>query len=407
MTATALTARPQDLTRSPDSQWEADLKTRTRAAVEVAKAHATHVDDSSSFPAAAFAELRKQRLLGLLVPRALGGEGASLADVIDVCYSLGQACSSTGLIYAMHQVKLGCIVRHSHGNAAVDAILRRCATDQLLLASSTTEGDAGGNIRSSDAAIVTNGREVTLQRDASVISYGTDADGLVTTARRAADAQTSNQVLMVVLKSDYTLEKTQGWNVLGMRGTTSEGFTLKVRTSSDHVLAEPYEKIHTQTMVPFAHLTWGAVWMGIAAAATGRAQSFIRTALRKSAQGTPPPGAPHYIEAVTSLRTLKSVLASSLRSYETHMTDEKALGSLEFQAQITLTKVQASELAAATVMSAMRACGLSGYRNDGEFSIGRHLRDVLSAPIMINNDRIRSNLSSASLMMALPASISD
>jgi acyl-CoA dehydrogenase len=58
-------------------------------------------------------------------------------------------------------------------------------------------------------------------------------------------------------------------------------------------------------------------------------------------------------------------------------------------------------------MSALRTCGLSGYRNDSEFSIGRHLRDVLSAPLMISNDRILSNLSTASLMMALPVSISD
>ena len=42
-------------------------------------------------------------------------------------------------------------------------------------------------------------------------------------------------------------------------------------------------------------------------------------------------------------------------------------------------------------MSAMRACGLSGYRNDSEFAIGRYLRDILSAPIMINNDRILAN----------------
>ena len=47
-------------------------------------------------------------------------------------------------------------------------------------------------------------------------------------------------------------------------------------------------------------------------------------------------------------------------------------------------------------MSAMRACGLSGYRNDGDFSIGRHLRDVLSSPIMINNDRILANVATAS-----------
>ena len=54
-------------------------------------------------------------------------------------------------------------------------------------------------------------------------------------------------------------------------------------------------------------------------------------------------------------------------------------------------------------MSAMRACGLSGYRNDGEFSVGRHLRDVLSSPLMINNDRILANIATASLMSGVPA----
>jgi acyl-CoA dehydrogenase len=53
-------------------------------------------------------------------------------------------------------------------------------------------------------------------------------------------------------------------------------------------------------------------------------------------------------------------------------------------------------------MSAMRACGLSGYRNDGDFSVGRHLRDVLSAPIMINNDRILANSEAAVLMSEPP-----
>lgn len=73
---------------------------------------------------------------------------------------------------------------------------------------------------------------------------------------------------------------------------------------------------------------------------------------------------------------------------------------------ITLTKVQVSELAVATVLTSLRACGLSGYRNDTEFTIGRLLRDVLSAPIMISNDRILTNLATTSLMTPLPASIS-
>jgi acyl-CoA dehydrogenase len=381
------------------------LKTRAQAAATVAAAHAGAVDRDSRFPAEAFAEIRKQGLLGIMVPQPLGGEAASLGEIVDVCYTLGQSCASTGMIYAMHQIKMGCIVRHTHGSAELERILRRIASEQLLMASSTTEGQGGGNVRASEAPVIRDGERITLERKATVISYGAAADGIVTTARRAPDAAASDQVLIVLLKADYTLEPLQGWDTLGMRGTCSEGFTLRAKASPESIVPEPYESIHARTMVPFAHLTWGAVWAGVAAAATGRAQAFIRNAARH-ANGQLPPGAPHFTSAVTSLRTLRSILSAALRQYEQAMNDDKTISSLEFQSMITLTKVEASELAAATVMSAMRACGLSGYRNDGEFSIGRHLRDILSSPIMINNDRILANLATPSLMTPLPTSIS-
>jgi acyl-CoA dehydrogenase len=382
-----------------------DLTARARAAAEVAKANAAAVDAEARFPNESFAEIRKQRLLGIQVPQALGGEGASIAEIADVCYILGQACSSTALIYAMHQIKMACIVRHTKGNAALERVLGRIAAEQLLMASSTTEGQAGGNVRSSEAAVEHDGDHVTLERKATVISYAVEADGVVTTARRAADAAGSDQVLLVLLKADYTLERLQVWDTLGMRGTHSEGFTLRARAAAEQIMPEPYERIHAQTMVPFAHLLWGSVWAGIAAAAAGKAQAFIRMAVRNS-NGQMPPGAAHFTQAVSTLRTLRGVLAANLRSYEAIMSDEKAISALEFQALITLTKVQASELAVTTVLSSLRACGLSGYRNDTEFTIGRLLRDVLSAPLMINNDRILTNLATTSLMTPLPATIS-
>jgi acyl-CoA dehydrogenase len=382
-----------------------DLTARARAAAEVAKTNAGAVDAEARFPSEAFAEIRRQRLLGIQVPQALGGEAASIAEIADVCYILGQACSSTALIYAMHQIKMACIVRHTKGNAALERILGRIASEQLLMASSTTEGQAGGNVRSSEAAVEHDGQQVTLERKATVISYAVEADGVVTTARRAADAAGSDQVLLVLLKADYTLERLQVWDTLGMRGTHSEGFTLRARAAAEQIMPEPYDRIHAQTMVPFAHLLWGSVWAGIAAAATGKAQAFIRHAAR-NANGQMPPGAAHFTQAVSTLRTLRGVLAANLRSYEVIMSDEKAISGLEFQAMITLTKVQASELAVTTVLSSLRACGLSGYRNDTEFTIGRLLRDVLSAPLMINNDRILTNLATTSLMTPLPTSIS-
>jgi len=378
---------------------------RARLAMETALLHASAVDAAARFPSEAFDEIKKQRLLGVMVPEALGGEGATVAELADVCFILGQGCASSALIFAMHQIKMACIIRHAKGNAALERILREVASQQLLLASSTTEGQAGGNVRSSEAPVERVGDEVTLERKATVISYAMEADGIVTTARRAPDAAASDQVLLVLLKKDYTLERLQSWDTLGMRGTHSEGFTLRARAPAQQILPDPYEKIHPQTMVPHAHVLWGSVWAGIAATATAKAQAFVRNALRASG-GQMPPGGAHFTQAASSLRTLRSVLSSALRSYQAVMTDEKALASLEFQTMITLTKVQASELAAATVLAALRACGLSGFRNDSEFSIGRHLRDILSAPLMINNDRILANLAMTSVMTSLPTSIS-
>ena len=383
-----------------------DLSARARAVAVIAANSAIDVDAASRFPAEACAALKEQRLLGVMVSRDLGGEGASIGDVADVCYQLGQACSSTAMIYAMHQIKVACVTRHMRDNAVLASTMRRLCDEQLLLASSTTEGQAGGNVRSSEAPVEHVDGGIQLERKASVISYGAYADGIVTTARRSADAPGSDQVLVAFLKSDYTLTRLQGWNTLGMRGTCSEGYTLKARGQAGQILPEPYETIHAQTMVPFAHLLWGSVWTGIAASATARAQAFIRQAMRTS-NGQLPPGAPQFTQALKTLRTLRGMLATSLRTYERNMNDPKALASVDFQSVITLTKVEASELAVATVMSAMRACGLSGYRADGDFTLGRHLRDVLSSPIMINNDRILANLATSSLMTPIPTSMRD
>lgn len=384
---------------------QTEFTARARAAAEVAALHAAAVDSEARFPAEALAELRRQRLLGAQVPVALGGDGASLSDLADICYILGQSCSSTALMFAMHQIKIACIVRHYGGAAGVERILRRIAGEQLLMASSTTEGQAGGNVRSSEAPVVPDGDMLTLDRKATVISYAVEADGIVTTARRNADAAGHDQVLLVLLKSDYTLERLQVWDTLGMRGTHSEGFTLRARAPAGQLLPQPYDKIHAQTMVPFAHLLWSSVWTGIGAAATAKAQAFLRHVARQSA-GQMPPGAAHYTQALSTLRALRSVLAANLRRYQDIMDDEKALASLEFQASITLVKVQCSEMAVTTVLSSLRACGLSGYRNDTDFSMSRLLRDVLSAPLMINNDRILANLASSSLMTPLPTTIS-
>src|SRR5262245_62133182 len=214
----------------------------------------------------------------------------------------------------------------------------------------------------------------------------------------------SDQVLVVLLKENYSLERLIGWDTLGMRGTCSSGFKLRATGVSEQILPEPYERIHPRTMMPVAHLTWSGAWAGVAAGAVERARLFVRDAARK-AGGQLPPGAGHLTRANASLRTLRGLVASTLHRFETASPDE--LESIDFQTALNLLKVNASELAIATVMSSLQASGLTGYRNDSEFSVGRHLRDVLSSPIMINNDRILANAATASMLGGVPASLRD
>lgn len=382
------------------------LVERAARTATVAAADADGVDRDARFPHKAFELAREQKLLGVMIPAEFGGFGASIHDVTDVCYTLGRACASTAMIYAMHTTKVACVVRHGHGIPWMETMMRRVARDQWLLASSTTEGQNGGNIRASAAAVDVAGDTVSLLRDATVISYGAEADGLVTIARRATDASASDQVLLALARDDYSLKRTLGWETLGMRGTCSTGFELKVDCPTDRVFPESYDKIHAQTMTPFAHLCWSSAWAGIAAAAVTRAQAFVRKAARTSG-GQMPPAAAHFTAAKMSLAKLRALISANIDAFARAEHDERALGSLDFQSSITLLKVQASELAVETVMHAMRTAGLSGYRNDGEFTMGRHLRDVLSSPIMINNDRILANAATSTLMSGVPLSLHD
>lgn len=382
------------------------LVERAARTATVAAADADGVDRDARFPHKAFEVAREQKLLGVMIPAEFGGFGASIHDVTDVCYTLGRACASTAMIYAMHTTKVACVVRHGHGIPWMETMMRRVARDQWLLASSTTEGQNGGNIRASAAAVDVAGDTVSLLRDATVISYGAEADGLVTIARRATDASASDQVLLALARDDYSLKRTLGWETLGMRGTCSTGFELKVDCPTDRVFPESYDKIHAQTMTPFAHLCWSSAWAGIAAAAVTRAQAFVRKVARTSG-GQMPPAAAHFTAAKMSLAKLRALISANIDAFARAEHDERALGSLDFQSSITLLKVQASELAVETVMHAMRTAGLSGYRNDGEFTMGRHLRDVLSSPIMINNDRILANAATSTLMSGVPLSLHD
>ncbi|KXU91116.1 acyl-CoA dehydrogenase [Paraburkholderia monticola] len=371
----------------------------------IAAQHADAVDREARFPLEAFEALKGERLLSAMVPAEYGGAGLSLADIGAICETLAQGCGSTAMIYAMHQIQVACIDSHRGASAWQAHLLSQLAEQQWLLASATSEETIGGNMRTSACSVELDGARFRIEKLAPTISYGAHADGILVTARRTADAAASDQVLIVALRADTQLERRGGWDAMGMRGTCSEGFRLVATGQAEQILATPFAEIADQTMLPVSHTLWASVWTGIAADAVNRAKTFFRAQARAT-PGTIPPAGLRLAEAVGLLQMMQARLSVALDAARAaHQAREGAAQAdaplaamLGFASDMNTLKTSISTTALQVVQEVLMICGMAGYKNGTPYSVGRHLRDLHSAPLMINNDRIAQN--TASLLLA-------
>jgi len=376
--------------------------------ISVATAHADAVDREARFPKESLQALREAKCLGSLIPTHLGGLGQSLTAVAAHCQRLAQACASSAMVYAMHQSQVVCIVHHALHQPWHRDFAQRIAKEQLLLASITSEVGIGGDMRSSACAVEVADGRFTLVKEAPTISYGEYADALLVTTRAQADAPPSDQVLVTCLKQDSVLTPTNGWDAVGMRGTCSGGFHFEGKGVADQVIPANFADIAADTMVPVSHLLWSSVWTGIAAEALTRARAFLREQARRK-PGSTPPGAARLTVAAGKMTLMQERLASMLASYDAcHnvSTGHQAVSAEEAgwpsglarATALNTLKIDLSQMCYEVVLEAMLICGMAGYKNGTPFSVGRHLRDILSAQLMISNDRIAG--STGSLLLA-------
>ncbi len=369
-------------------------------AASVASTFADDVDVEARFPAEGVAALREARLLATAISEEMGGDGATLREIAAVCRTLGSACASTAMIYAMHQGQVYSLVKHlpMQDGAWFRTFFQDMAREQWLLASATSEDSVGGDMGASVCAVMADASgEFTLTKRASTISYGAHADAILATARRNADTTASDQVLVMLKRGDLSLQATSVWDTLGMRGTSSSGFMLEGRAHVQQVFPIPFSEIADRTILPVSHVLWSSVWLGIATDAVRRGQKFYRKQAR-SGSGPVTQTGTRLTNALGLLRTMASTIDAATLSYEQE--GHADANALSFGSALRWNdlKIRMSTMALNIVREVMQACGMAAYKNDTPFSLGRHLRDLHSAPIMINNDRLASSM--AVLMMA-------
>lgn len=357
---------------------------------EIAAPNAADVDQKARFPAESFRALKAEKLLSCYVAPEYGGMGLSFVEVCRICEALGNYCGNTAMIFAMHQIQIGCITQNCMGSPTFQAFIRELCEKQLLLASATTETGIGGDVRTSSCAVVPDGDFVLLEKSAPCISYCDDSDAILVTARRSPDAGANDQVHVLVRKENCQLTPLETWDTLGFRGTVSIGYVVKARVPKEHVLPAPYAEIHAKSMHGFAHGSWSSLWLGIAQDAVNKARASVRAEARKT-PGKIPPTAFRLAELDSRLYTMRAGVEAGIHAYQNRLAqypDKPFPPDFGFALQQNNLKITSSQLVLEIVTGALHICGIAAYRNDTRFSLGRHLRDAHGTQLMIHNDRI-------------------
>jgi alkylation response protein AidB-like acyl-CoA dehydrogenase len=234
-------------------------------------AREVEADESDLFVADNIARLKASGLVSAGVPAELGGGGASYADLCAALRILGRHSSSTALAFSMHthQVMIPTWRWHNQ-KAPVDGLLRRIATEQLILLSS------GGSdwLQSAGTAIKVEGGFLVNAR--KVFASGAPIANLLMTSAVYDDPELGSTVLhfaVPMTAQGVSIEST--WQAMGMRGTGSHDVVLSDVFVPDSAVALRREQgkwhfiFHLISMVAIPLVY--SVYVGVAEAARDRA----------------------------------------------------------------------------------------------------------------------------------------
>ena len=274
---------------SPAHAGTPALCERMRRVAKIAAVHADDVDARARFPEEAVEALRTERLLGAQIPAELGGDGATIAEIAELCAILGQACSAAAMVFAMHQIKAFEPCQPWRGRAlAPRPSWRAWPASSCCLPRRPPKAASAATCATRSARSRSPATPAGWRRTRPSISYGDMADAILITSRApcrcgrqrpGADGLPERPV--------HAGKKPTSGTRWGMRGTCSDGFLFKGEAPAEQILPRPFAEIAAQSMLAYSHILWSAVWYGIAADAFARAQAFV--ARRRKAQPRPDP----------------------------------------------------------------------------------------------------------------------
>jgi alkylation response protein AidB-like acyl-CoA dehydrogenase len=344
------------------TDWVAVM--RTLGPVFAARA-AVH-DANDSFVADNYAALKQHKVFSAGVPDELGGGGASYPELCALLRELAHSCSSTALALSMHTHLLAATVWRWHQGQPVEPLLKRIATEEIVLISSGASDWLDSSCR---AEKVDGGYRVTARK---VFASGCPMGNLLITSAPYDSPEDGPTVLHFPVP--FTAEGVtimDNWRTLGMRATGSHDVMLEGVFVPEHTIAlrrprgqwHPFFNVVMAVAMPLVM----AVYVGVAEAAYDLART---QAMHKSQD----PHVPYLLgEMENALVTAQMALEGMIdttANYHFEPVNQTANA-------ILVRKTIAARAAILTVEKALEVVGGAGFFRS--LGLERLLRDVHGA----------------------------
>lgn len=216
---------------------EAGAVRRTAEAVsrEILRPNAERVDREGAFPLENMRALGEAGLLGLLVPKELGGPGHSVHTAAVVTEILAKGCISTAMSYQMHQTALPMLCAMMNEEQR-ERLLLPIIRGKTFGAFAMSEPGSGNRIWHMDSHAREDGDFFIVDSQKSFVTSAGYADWYLVPCRSAPGCDHRDLSLFFVDGKDPGVKPVAKWDAMGLRGTSSSPIHFDVRVPRKNLI---------------------------------------------------------------------------------------------------------------------------------------------------------------------------
>ena len=239
---------------------------------------AAQVDQEGSYPRESLKAVADAGLMGLLIPKHLGGPGEGILTYAMVLEELAQGCASTAMVVCMHMSTLPMIGALAQGGQ-IDAFVKPIVEGRWIGALSMSEPGSGNRLWHMDSFAQKNDQGYLIDSFKSFCTSCGQADFYVVPVRADNKVGPNDLSLFLIEGKDPNILPIGKWDGMGLRGNCSMPIHFKGCQVTDMArLGSPtcgFSMLFAYSL-PAYQVGLATVYLGIAQAAYDAAVAHVK-----------------------------------------------------------------------------------------------------------------------------------